>query len=255
MGEGEGGPIAAPPPGPRPDAAGLDERAAHDFARCIAAGGVALFPADTVYGLACDPDDADAVRRLYELKGRPPRQPAAVMFFALAPALAALPELGPRTRGALERLLPGPLTLLLPNPGDRWPLACRPAAVVEPSDAAGLGEAPAPGNAAGLGAAPALGLRVPALPASLAALAAVGRPVLQSSANISGEGEARRLADVDAGLRAGVDLVLDGGELPGIASTVLDLRGYEEGRGWTVVRRGPVGEEEIALCLTIASSR
>ena len=94
--------------------------------RTVAAGGVAVFPADTVYGLACDPGSAEAVARLYALKGRPPDKPAAVMFFDRAAALAALPELPPRTRAAAERLLPGGVTLLLPNPRGRWPLACGP---------------------------------------------------------------------------------------------------------------------------------
>ena len=69
-----------------------------DFERVVTGGGVVVFPADTVYGLACDPEDADAVARLYALKGRPPDKPAAVMFFDRDRALAALPELGPRTR-------------------------------------------------------------------------------------------------------------------------------------------------------------
>ncbi|HEV2786052.1 MAG TPA: Sua5/YciO/YrdC/YwlC family protein, partial [Solirubrobacteraceae bacterium] len=80
------------------------------FERCIADGGVALFPADTVYGLACDPGSQAAVDRLYALKRRPADKPAAVMFFALEPALAALPELEPRTRAALQALLPGAVT-------------------------------------------------------------------------------------------------------------------------------------------------
>ncbi|HEY2636282.1 MAG TPA: Sua5/YciO/YrdC/YwlC family protein, partial [Solirubrobacteraceae bacterium] len=96
------------------------------FARCMRVGGVAVFPADTVYGLACEPDSKTAVRRLYALKGRPPDRPAAVMFFSRERALAALPELGRRTRAAAERLLPGPVTLLLPNPARRFPLACGP---------------------------------------------------------------------------------------------------------------------------------
>ena len=104
------------------------------------AGGVAVFPADTVYGLACAPDSPHAVERLYALKGRPPDKPAAVMFFDRDRALAALPELGERTRAALEALLPGAVTLLLPNPRRRFPLACGP----DPAT---------------------LGLRVPALPA------------------------------------------------------------------------------------------
>jgi L-threonylcarbamoyladenylate synthase len=82
------------------------------FEACIAAGGVAVFPADTVYGLACDPDSRAAVERLYALKGRPMGKPSAVMFFDVALALAALPELGARTLALMGRLLPGGVTLL-----------------------------------------------------------------------------------------------------------------------------------------------
>src|SRR3954447_1376342 len=89
----------------------------------MAVGGVAVFPADTVYGLACDPQSRDAVERLYLLKRRRPDKPAAVMLFDVELALAALPELGRRTRAALEALLPGGVTLLVPNPAGRFPLA------------------------------------------------------------------------------------------------------------------------------------
>ena len=98
------------------------------FERCIGVGGVALFPADTVYGLATEPDSREGVDRLYRLKGRPPAQPAAVMFFRLDLALEALPELGERTRSAVERLLPGALTLVLPNPAQQVPAGVRPRA-------------------------------------------------------------------------------------------------------------------------------
>ena len=104
----------------------MDVADVETFERCIAVGGVALFPADTVYGLATEPDSREGVERLYRLKGRPPERPAAVMFFDLELALAALPELPPDTRAAAERLLPGALTLLLPNPARRYPLACGP---------------------------------------------------------------------------------------------------------------------------------
>jgi L-threonylcarbamoyladenylate synthase len=77
------------------------------FERCISVGGVALFPADTVYGLATEPDSKDGVHRLYRLKGRRPDKPAAVMFFRLELALAALPELPGPTARAVQRLLPG----------------------------------------------------------------------------------------------------------------------------------------------------
>jgi L-threonylcarbamoyladenylate synthase len=193
---------------------------ARAFEGYIAAGGVAVFPADTVYGLACDPESAAAVARLYELKGRAPDKPAAVMFFALEPALAALPELGPRTRAAAQALLPGPLTLLVPNPEHRFPLACGP-----DSDT--------------------LGLRVPAIPA----LAAVGVPVLQSSANLAGEPDARTLDAVPEAIRDGADLVLDGGELPGTPSTVLDLRAYERTGAWSVLREGAASQEALVRAL------
>jgi L-threonylcarbamoyladenylate synthase len=143
------------------------------------------------------------------------------MFFALELALAALPELGPRTRALAERLLPGGVTLLLPNPARRFPLACGP----DPDT---------------------LGLRVPALPEALSALGAVRWPVLQSSANAAGAADARRLEDVPRGLRAEADLVLDGGELPGTPSTVLDLRRFEAAGEWHVLRAGAVPGHEIA---------
>ncbi len=194
------------------------------FERCIAVGGVALFPADTVYGLATEPDSAEGVERLYRLKGRRPDRPAAVMFFSLELALSALPELGERTRAALGRLLPGGLTLLLPNPAGRFPLACGP----EPER---------------------LGLRVPALDGALAPLRAARWPVLQSSANPSGGPDARRLADVDQRIRAGVDLQLDGGELPGTPSTVVDLTRYEVSGEHAILREGAVPATVIAARL------
>ena len=64
------------------------------FEEVIARGGVVLFPSDTVYGLACDPENAAAIERLYALKGRPADKSSAVMFFDLEAALEAVPELG-----------------------------------------------------------------------------------------------------------------------------------------------------------------
>src|SRR5690606_4592905 len=89
---GAAGPRGDRPGGDRP-AVTLGRSEAETFERCIGVGGVALFPADTVYGLACEPEIDDAVARLYALKGRRPDKPAAVMFFQLELALAALPGL------------------------------------------------------------------------------------------------------------------------------------------------------------------
>jgi L-threonylcarbamoyladenylate synthase len=194
---------------------------AETFERCMRVAGVAVFPADTVYGVACDPAEPTAVQRLYALKGRRPDKPAAVMFFDPELALAGLPELGPRSRALAARLLPGAVTLLLPNPGRRFPLACGP----DPDT---------------------LGLRVPALTGPLAPLAAVRWPVLQSSANRAGGPDATRLEDVPEPIRRGADLVLDGGPLPGVASTVVDLRAFESHGALAIVREGAVPASIIA---------
>ena len=208
-------------------AIGPDEVAT--FERCISVGGVALFPADTVYGLATEPDSREGVYRLYRLKGRAPDRPGAVMFFQLELALAALPGLGERTRKALELVLPGALTLLVPNPERRFPLAC--------------GREPER-----------LGLRVPSLAGGLEPLAAVRWPVLQSSANPSGGADARRLDDVDERIRSGVDLQLDGGELPGTPSTVVDLTRFEDDGAYEIAREGAVGAEALAAALGTVGS-
>lgn len=186
----------------------------------MSVGGVAVFPADTVYGLACDVHNRVAVERLYRSKRRRLDKPSAVMFFDVSLALAALPELGERTRAALERLLPGPVTVLLPNPEARFPLACG-------DDLSTFG------------------LRVPVVPL----LEGVSWPVLQSSANLAGGPDARRLPDVPEVLRRGADLVIDGGELPGTPSTVVDLRALETTGEWGIVRDGAMSQADVAAAL------
>ena len=202
----------------------LTAQDAATFERCMAVGGVAVFPADTVYGLACDAASREAVERLYAIKRRRPDKPAAVMVFQLDLAFAALPELGPRARAAAEALLPGGVTLLLSNPQRRFPLACGP----DPTT---------------------IGLRVPALPPALEALEAVRWPVLQSSANLAGGPDARSLEAVAPEVRDAADLVLDGGDLPGTPSTVVDLRRLDDDRTWTVLREGAVPEAAVADAL------
>jgi len=194
------------------------------FAACIAAGGIAVFPADTVYGLACDPENADAVRRLYELKGRPADKPAAVMWFDRAAALEALPELGSRTRAAVEALTPGGVTLLVPNPRGRFPLAAGPA-----------------------GEGGVLGVRIPIVPQ----LQTVSLVVLQSSANHAGGPDAREMAGVPEAIRRDADLVLDAGPLPGTPSTVIDLQRYEDSGEWSIAREGAVPTADVARALGI----
>jgi L-threonylcarbamoyladenylate synthase len=148
------------------------------------------------------------------------------MFFDVELALAALPELGPRTRRALRRLLPGAVSLLLPNPSRLFELACG-------TDAATLG------------------LRVP----FVEALAEVRVPVLQSSANLAGGPDPRRLDEVPESIRGAADLLLDGGPLPGTPSTVIDLRRYEADLGWSIVRAGAVGRPELERALGTSTGR
>jgi L-threonylcarbamoyladenylate synthase len=201
---------------------------ARQLEACLASDGVAVIPTDTVYGLACNPDSEPALRRIYELKRRPPQKPSAVMFFSLQAALATLPELGPRTCAAAKALLPGPVTLLLANPRGRYRGACTPK-----------------GDGSGL-----LGLRVPVFTGPMAALATVEVPAAQSSANFAGGPDPSALAEVPEELIYGVDLAIDGGDLPGTASTVVDLSEYESDRSWRVLREGLLGADSLARVLT-----
>ena len=202
----------------------LDEHDAAKLQECVAGGGVAVFPSDTVYGICCDPENQEAARRLYELKGRPATRASAVMFFSLDPALEMLSELPEADRLALQVLLPGPLTILLANPAKRFAAACR----TDPLT---------------------LGLRVPRLPARLSSLTGITVPIMQSSANASGQPDARRLADVPPEMRQGADLVLDGGELPGTPSTVIDLRDLETEGRWHVLREGALPKSDVEAAL------
>jgi L-threonylcarbamoyladenylate synthase len=144
------------------------------------------------------------------------------MFFALEVAFEALPELGEGTREVMRRLLPGGVSLLLPNPAERFPLAC--------------GEDPS-----------VLGFRAVSVPA----LEGVRWPVLQSSANLAGGPDPRRLEDVPEVLRRAADLVVDGGLLPGTPSTVVDLTSYERGGpdAVTIIRHGAVPDDAIAAAV------
>ena len=187
--------------------------------RTIAAGGVALFPADGLYGLACDPMRAEAIARIHAIKGRDDRKPAAVMYFSPLAMRELVASLGARTREAIAALLPGPVTLVVANPERRYPLACR----EDPER---------------------LGVRLIAGP-----LAGAMCPLLQTSANRSGAPPPSRFDEVDPGIVDAVDLAIDGGALSGAPSTVVDLTAIEAGGGWTVLREGGMPVSELAARL------
>jgi len=182
----------------------------------VAAGGVAVFPADGLYGLACDPLRAEAIARLYALKGRDDGKPSAVLFFSPLILRELVGSLGGRTRAAMAALLPGPVTLVVHNPERRYPLACR----EDPER---------------------LGVRLIESP-----LGGVATPLFQTSANHSGEPPSARFEDVPADLIAGADVAVDGGELTGAPSTVVDVTGLETGVGWRILRAGALSQPEIA---------
>jgi L-threonylcarbamoyladenylate synthase len=195
------------------------ERARAELERCIAAGGVAVFPADGLYGLACDPLDAAAIERIQRIKGRDDGKPSAILYFSSLAMRELVESLGPRTREALGALLPGPVTLVVANPRRRYPLACR----------EGVER---------------LGVRLIGGP-----LAGAMCPVFQTSANLSGEAAPSRFADVPDEILAEVDLAIDGGELTGLPSTVVDLTGFEEGGEWSVLREGGLDRAKLAALL------
>jgi L-threonylcarbamoyladenylate synthase len=190
-----------------------------ELERCVFGGGVALFPADGLYGLACDPANAGAIERIHRIKGRDEGKPSAVMFFSPLTMRELIATLGPRTRDALGALLPGPVTLVVANPERRYPLAC--------------GDDP-----------DRLGIRLIEGP-----LAGAECAIFQTSANRSGEPAPSRFAEVDPEIRAAVDLALDGGELTGAPSTVIDLSGIESGGEWSILREGGLPRERVSELL------
>ena len=92
-----------------------------DAVVAIQAGELAILPTDTVYGLCASPDQEDSVLRVYRLKGRPESQPAALLCFDLDLLFECVPELLGRAALVVRALLPGPYTLVLPNPARRYP--------------------------------------------------------------------------------------------------------------------------------------
>jgi L-threonylcarbamoyladenylate synthase len=187
--------------------------------RCIAGGGVAVFPADGLYGLACDPLDANAISKIHRLKGRDDGKPSAVMYFSPLAIRELLSGLGPKTKAVASALLPGPVTLVVDNPQRRYPLACR-------QDQERLG------------------IRLIGGP-----LAGTMCPLFQTSANRSGEPAPARFEDVPQSILDGVDLAIDGGELPGLPSTVIDVAAIDDDGSWGVLRDGALSLGDVKSAL------
>lgn len=175
-------------------------------------GEAVLLPTDTVYGLCALAADRVAVERALALKGRATQQPSSLLAASLEQLLEAVPELQGSAAAVARALLPGPYTLVLPNPRRRFPWLAG-------------------------GRADTIGIRVPDLPDAAREVVELAGVVMATSANLHGGADPRRLEDVPREIRAACGAEIDAGELPGVASTVLDLSGPEP----RVLREGAVG--------------
>jgi L-threonylcarbamoyladenylate synthase len=206
------------------------------LAGLLAAARLVCFPTDTVYGVGglVTPSVREAV---IAAKGREAGKPLQMVYPSVALLEASL-TLGPRLLGAVRRLLPGPFTLLLPYPAG---LAFPPAGEV-PHRTQGVWGVKESRVAT-------LGVRVPAWPAAARALGELPFPLLASSANPSGGRAPRSVDEVDGGLLAACDLVLDAGPVSGEASTIVDLSLFASDGGWRILRRGTIDEQGVAELL------
>jgi L-threonylcarbamoyladenylate synthase len=184
-----------------------------------------ILPTDTVYGLATTALEEDPVRALYRLKGRPATTPSALIAPDTGQLLELLPELSDAAAAIVRALLPGPYTLVLPNPARRfgWLTGTTPDAI---------------------------GVRVPELREPTAQILRGAGAVAATSANLPGGPEPARLRDVPEELKSAVAAVIDGGDLPGVASTVIDFTSPLP----RVLREGAAsGEEAIGRALSAST--
>ena len=177
----------------------------------VKAGQLVVFPTDTVYGLGVSPYREEPVRRMFRLKGKPETAPVALVAYSLDFLLECVPELRGRDATIARALFPGPFTLVLRNSARRfrWLTGDRPDAI---------------------------GVRVPDLAGDAADFLEQAGAVAATSANVHGGRDPRTVEEVPDEIRSSVAAVVDGGELPGTASTVIDFTGTDP----KVIREGAV---------------
>ncbi|MEN3312329.1 MAG: L-threonylcarbamoyladenylate synthase [Actinomycetota bacterium] len=182
-----------------------------------------VMPFDTVYGLAADPHREAPTRRLYELKGRDQTAPSALVARDVDYLLECLPELKGHAASLARLLLPGPVTLVLPNPAGRfrWLTGTNPEAI---------------------------GVRVPDFDGPGAEVLAGIGVLVATSANHPGGPDPKRLDEVPEDIRQGAAALVDGGDLPGSPSTVIDLTGEKP----RILREGALPAEEALRRLDAA---
>lgn len=199
-------------PGKRTEVRPFGPEAITEAARLIRAGEPVAVPTETVYGLAADATNPDAVARIYEAKGRPSFNPLIVHVPDLA-AAERLGEFNEAARSLAEQHWPGPLTLVVPS---------RPGSPVASLVTAGL---------------PTIAIRCPAHPAMRALLDACGLPLAAPSANASGRISPTRAEHVLASLEGRIAMVIDGGPTAvGLESTIVAV----SGGALRLLRPGPI---------------
>jgi L-threonylcarbamoyladenylate synthase len=167
-------------------------------AAIIQSGGLVAFPTETVYGLGGDATNEDAIRRIFDAKGRPPDNPLIVHVADRQMLSGVVVEISGKAATLIEQFWPGPLTLVLRR-------------------APGL----APGVSAGLAT---VAVRMPSAPIALALIRAAQTPIAAPSANTSGRPSPTCADHVLHDLNGRVELILDGGSTTiGIESTVIDM--------------------------------
>lgn len=188
----------------------------------LSRGDLVVYPTDTLYALGADALDTTAVQRVFEAKRRPAAQPLSVAVADLA-MLEQVARVGPLARRAVERFLPGPLTLILP-PDPGTPEALR-------------------GTERGLA------VRIPDHPLALELLRRFG-PLTCTSANLHGQRDPANCQEARAQLGGAVSVYLDAGPVLGQASTILDLTAPQP----RVVRAGALPSKELESWLATSTS-
>lgn len=189
-------------------------------AELLAGGKLVAVPTETVYGLAADATQAEAVRENYEAKGRPETKPLNVLVDGMAMVETVCREIPREAYRLAGAFWPGPLTMILKGKGTLPSIV------------------PAGGDTQGV--------RCPDHPVTLAIIRALGRPLACPSANLSGRASPRSAEDVLAQLSGRIDAVVDGGRCTvGVESTILDLTVIP----FRILRQGGLSREEIEAVL------
>ena len=193
-----------------------------DSVRILRGGGVVAIPTDTLYGLAADPFNDQAIRTLFRVKRRRDSEPIPLLLASADDIDRYATNVPPAARALAEALWPGPLTLVVQRAGN-------------------VPDAVTGGTAN-------VGLRVPDSWVPRAIARELGAAITGTSANISGSPPATTAEAVRAQLGDDVDLVVDGGQTPGVASTVVQV----DKDGPRILRQGAISARAVEESCGIA---